>query len=276
MGEDSAEDEALVQEMRLVMITKKWRGVAALARKLESAATSVWRGRGSRPSRHWLDFYSQFIRSGDLCFDVGAHVGERTDILLALGARVVSVDPQPGCAETLRRKYRREPRVTVIEKGLAATPGEMMLAVCESAPTISTFSEKWKTGRFRQYSWDSHVRVEMTTLDVLVQEFGSPVFCKVDVEGFEYQVLKGLTSGIPLLSFEFTKEFLEDARMSLEHLQTLGDPRCNYALGDSAELGIPEWVDAPVVVDKLMSLHDDDLWGDIYVTYAEGPGPVVS
>ena len=42
-------------------------------------------------------FYSQFIRPGDLCFDVGANKGARAEIFLRLGARVVAVEPLPKC-----------------------------------------------------------------------------------------------------------------------------------------------------------------------------------
>lgn len=50
-----------------------------------------------------LEFYSQFIHPGDLVFDVGANVGNRTKIFLRLGARVVAFEPQASCARVLQR-----------------------------------------------------------------------------------------------------------------------------------------------------------------------------
>ena len=38
-----------------------------------------------------INFYSQFIKKGDLCFDIGAHRGKLKDIFLKLGARVIAV-----------------------------------------------------------------------------------------------------------------------------------------------------------------------------------------
>jgi hypothetical protein len=35
-------------------------------------------------------FYSQFIRQNDLCFDIGANLGNQTDAFLKLGVRVGS------------------------------------------------------------------------------------------------------------------------------------------------------------------------------------------
>ena len=42
-------------------------------------------------------FYAQFIQPGDLCFDLGAHLGNRANAWLALGAKIVAVEPQPSC-----------------------------------------------------------------------------------------------------------------------------------------------------------------------------------
>ena len=48
----------------------------------------------------------QFVKPGDLVFDIGAHLGNRTRAFVALGCRVVAVEPQPHVARMLRR-WRR-------------------------------------------------------------------------------------------------------------------------------------------------------------------------
>jgi hypothetical protein len=50
-------------------------------------------------------FYARFIGQGDLCFDIGAHVGDRVPAFARLGAWVVAVKPDPLCAALLRRWY---------------------------------------------------------------------------------------------------------------------------------------------------------------------------
>ena len=42
---------------------------------------------------------------------------------------------------------------------------------------------------FARVRWDRSVEVEVTTLDELIAEHGVPAFCKIDVEGFEADVL---------------------------------------------------------------------------------------
>ena len=77
---------------------------------LRSLAIYYAPGRVRRLSR----FYAPFIRPGDLCFDVGAHVGNRVAAWRRLGARVVAVEPQAHLHGWLRRLYGRSPDVTPV------------------------------------------------------------------------------------------------------------------------------------------------------------------
>ena len=220
-----------------------------------------------RSRREIMKFYAQFINAKDLCFDIGANAGNRTDVFLALGAKVVCVEPQLKCVDILTEKYRKNSQIVVVPKGVAAQPGIMPLYLCESASTIATFSEKWKTGRFRDYGWESTVDVPMSTLDTLIQEFGVPAFCKIDVEGFEYQVLQGLSSPILALSFEFTREFTNDAKLCMDYLTSIGPVAFNYTLGESMTLALSQWTDANTILDCLHQITNDLLWGDIYARF---------
>ena len=218
----------------------------------------------------WEDttaFYSQFVKTGDLCFDVGANIGNKTKIFLELGARVVCIEPQPKCVDVLKEKYKHDSNIAIVSKGLATQLGSRSLSICGSADAISTFSEKWKTGRFRAYAWEPAVDVPVTNLDALIQEFGSPKFCKIDVEGFEYEVLQGLSTPISFLAFEFTREFIDDARLCIEHLGSLGCADFNYALGEAPALVLSNWADGNTLFKSIEQNTDDLLWGDIYVRF---------
>src|SRR5690348_10138144 len=87
-----------------------------IARSLAIYRGQVWKRRRARA------LYAAFIKPGDLCFDIGAHVGNRTEHFLALGARVVAVEPQPAAMALLRRWYGSDPRVTLVEAALGASP----------------------------------------------------------------------------------------------------------------------------------------------------------
>jgi hypothetical protein len=109
----------------------------------------------------------------------------------------------------------------------------------------------------------------MTTLDQLIVSYGKPVFCKIDVEGFERQVLEGLSSPLPCLSFEFTHEFLPEARSCVELLRGIAPVTVNASLGESMRF-LGDWVDADTLFVSLEAFAEDDLWGDIYVR-SSGP-----
>ncbi len=220
-----------------------------------------------------VDFYRCFIKPGDLCFDIGANIGQRTEIALELGARVICVEPQFDCCEVLRSRYGANPNVTILQIGLAAKPSVMTLSICESANTLSTFSDKWKMGRFHSYEWKTKYDVQMKTLDDLVDEFGVPDFCKIDVEGFELEVLKGLSKPIRYISFEFTREFMNDAQKCVEHLESVGKAQFNFALGDNMSLmpvlGLEDWGSGQQLFEMLQKSSLDLLWGDIYVKFSD-------
>lgn len=214
-----------------------------------------------------LDFYSTFIQPGELVYDVGANVGGITKIFLDIGAKVVCIEPQDDCIEILQSKYGKNPNVTLIRKGIAQKNGKITLYICEKANTISTFSDKWKTGRFSNYKWTKTKRVPVTTLDSLIEEFGMPVFCKIDVEGFELQVLQGLSHPIPYISFEFTREFLDDAKSCVQHLLSIGNAQFNFSLGGSMQMASKTWMTTRKLFGELTSIQDNKMWGDIYVKF---------
>jgi FkbM family methyltransferase len=212
-------------------------------------------------------FIKQFINSGDLVFDVGAHKGAKTDIYLHLGADVICIEPQPAYVELLQKKYQHNPHVTILNKGLSNLPGEMCLHICSKAPTISTFSKEWQQGRFKNYIWDKTAIVPVITLDEAITNFGIPNFCKVDVEGYELQVLQGLSQPIPYISFEFTKELFKNSKLCIQHLENLGYVFFNYALAENPTLILQEWVSAEALIKEIEKNPDSLLWGDIYAYF---------
>ena len=122
-----------------------------------------------------------------------------------------------------------------------------------------------ESGRFRDSHWKEQRPVSVTTLDSLIGQFGTPAFIEIDVEGFELDVLKGLSQVVDLISFEFTPEFLQMTEQCVEYLAELsGDNyRFNYVVGEAAEFTPEEWADSTTIVELIRKLPRE-VFGDVY------------
>ena len=233
-----------------------------------SSILPPWANRALRPfampliKRRASAFYSALIPRRSLVFDVGANVGDLTDVFLSIGSKVVCIEPNPGCAEGLRRKYRGRADVVVVGKGAGSGEGEMPFYISDESPSLSTFSEEWKKGRFSDTKWDRQIMVPLTTLDRLIGEHGVPHYCKIDVEGYELPVLEGLGRRLELLSFEFTREFIGNAERCASRLESLGFREFGYSL--YSEYRIQGWAGRKELFGALSRLPDERLCGDIF------------
>jgi len=183
--------------------------------------------------------YRPFLRPGDLAFDVGSHVGDRILAFRRCGAgKVVALEPQPECARVIRELFTGDPAVVLIEAACGPKPGTLELRVNSANPTVTTASPAFiraadGAAGWEDQVWDRTITVPVTTLDRLIAEHGQPAFIKIDVEGFEADVLAGLSQAVPALSFEFTTIQREIAYKCLELCDRLGGYRYSLMIGDA-------------------------------------------
>lgn len=143
------------------------------------------------------ELFRPFVRSGSLAFDIGAFRGHYAETFRELGARVVAVEPNPARAAEIRRHF---PGITVENAAVADRPGTLTLRIGLD-DQHSTVSDEWAA--MHPERWSTSIEVAAVTLDELVERHGRPGFVKIDVEGFEAHVLRGLSSPVPALCFEF-------------------------------------------------------------------------
>jgi FkbM family methyltransferase len=213
------------------------------------------------------------IGPGDLCFDIGAHVGNRSWVWAGLGARVVALEPQPDLARIVRWLARRRPAIELIEAAVGPRPGTLELHVSRRHPTVSTASRSFLdsvTGApsFRQVRWDDKIEVPVTTLDALIDRYGRPAFVKIDVEGFEAEVLEGLSVPLPALSFEWLAETIPTACTCVARLGRLGDYRFNATLGETQRFVLERWVERRTILAWLEARPRHSGSGDVYARLA--------
>jgi FkbM family methyltransferase len=218
------------------------------------------------------DFYAQFLTSQeDTYFDVGANHGNRIEPLIDKGIKIVAVEPQLKCIKFLKRKFGK--KIILVPKGLGKVE-ETKTMYISNADVISSFSKEWieatqASGRFSQYNWNEEQKVEMTTLDQLIKRYGKPKFIKIDVEGFEYEVLQGLSQPIDFISFEYTiperKTSIIECIDRITEISTTTGVQFNYSIGEGMEWALDEWLSPQQMKEEIESNRfAKSAFGDIY------------
>jgi len=238
-------------------------GLYAFSIKLENKIVTALQ----KPKQKKL--YGQFVKPGNLCFDVGANVGNRTALFLELGANVVMVEPQKECYQALEKRF---PNLPLVKKGLGEKESTEKLYVSDVS-LISSFSKShvdmMQEDRFKGANWDKTIDIEMTTLDNLIKQYGVPDFCKIDVEGYEYDVLKGLSQPVKSMSIEYiVPENKEVVLNCIKHLNKLGKIECNLSHGETMEFHLPTWKNGDEM-EQYVQTQDfiNTSYGDIYVRF---------
>ena len=233
---------------------------------LRSVAAYYWKPFNKKKL---MNFYSQFVKPNSLCFDLGAHLGNRTNAWYALGAKIIAIEPQSSCMNYMKKRFKGKDNIILLECAVGEKAGTAKMHLSAMTPTISTLSDEgWRKTINEDTSfevkWEKVMEVRVTTLDNLIAEYGIPDFCKIDVENFELPVLLGLSQPIPALSVEFYPATIQDAIKCIERLEQIGRYGYNWSTAESQKFNSKTWISATELINIFQKYRRADRYGDFY------------
>lgn len=202
----------------------------------------------------------------ELIFDIGFNVGEFTQTCFNKYPKcsVIAVEANPNLTQHTSPHFFTNYNFTLLNNLVSNKEGEQIdFYVSPQATGVSTASTEFmQNSRFTKGSknveansikWAPPIKVESITIDSMVERYGMPDLIKIDVEGYEFTVLSGLTQKVKDICFEWHEEEFINLNKILDHLEGLG----------YEQFGVIGWFDEGDVFEKATFSEK----GDPYLEY---------
>jgi hypothetical protein len=159
-----------------------------------------------------------------LCFDIGANRGDFTVAALAQGYDVIALEPAPRIFSQLVGNFIYNQRVTPLRYAVSGSDYVTVEFYEAEEDGLSTLNEAWLTDKTMPYAGKPYRTINATTitLDTLALKYGVPDLIKIDVEGAEWSVFKGLSSKMGTITFEWTWATWAEHLEQLKYLEIGG------------------------------------------------------
>ena len=195
-----------------------------------------------------IKFYQNLLSEGDLVFDVGAHLGDKIHSFLACGVKTIAIEPDSRFIKHIEKRFNsQKDNLILINQGVSS-----------QVDTLKFYRRKYASKSGFKKDWDPNItdvfELKTTTLDLIIEEYGTPQYIKIDIEGWEIEALKGLSYPIPLVSFECIQdqEGVDRALQCIDLLTSNQERVFNLTLVDEAHFFFPNW-QSKVEIQKFIS-----------------------
>ena len=220
----------------------------------------------------WGDFQSIIVLKKSIIrtlFDIGANKGNYTLANINKYDKIVLVD-----ANYQLCKEMKLPDKCVIENCIVSSDKNVPFYINKDSDTISTASTFWiNEGRFsKNNSWECHNNIPTMSIDDLVNKYGIPSYIKIDVEGYEKNVIKSMSKYYCELSFEWAEESLSDIFDTITYLKDIGYNNFAIQYKDDYTFIPNEYISYDNIMDDLKKnckAERKELWGMIHCRMME-------
>ena len=127
----------------------------------------------------------------NLIFDIGLHLGEDSAYYLQKGFKVVAVDASPDCIAAAEKKfepYLNSGQLTLVNCAVSDVEGDASFNISEESIWSSLNFEVAN----RKESVKETITVTARGLPSLMDQYGEPLYCKIDIEGSDKNALESL------------------------------------------------------------------------------------
>ena len=138
---------------------------------------------------------------GDLIFDIGMHKGEDLIHYLSRGYRVVALEANPQLVAIAKQKFKREietERLTILNFGIAENEGTLPFYRNDHLLEWSSFDRSIGT---RDNTPFTVIDVPCKTILSVINDFGTPFYLKIDIEGYDQFCIASLDATKPLPTY---------------------------------------------------------------------------
>jgi FkbM family methyltransferase len=171
------------------------------------------------------------ILRNPVCMDVGANIGEYALLCRKYGAsRVLAFEPVPEIFNRLAENTASDPRIKCMQTAVGEYSGTTSIFIPDD-PGLSLLGSRDITITEVADRDNKKMTVGLITLDDFINHCGVQVdLVKIDVEGFEIEVLRGaarmLADMRPVVQFEFNSHHM----YRRQNLTDFSDILCGYSL----------------------------------------------
>lgn len=182
-----------------------------------------------------------------LLFDIGANRGDAVIAGLNKGYKVVAIEAAPKIFSVLESNFKGNPNVKLLKFAVSSVDFDTVSFYECIEDGLSTLNKEWLTSEGMPYQgkqfWE--VSVPTITLDSLARIYGQPDLIKIDVEGAEWEVFRGMTKYMGMLTFEWTDVTVKEHAEQLRYLQQIGYTKVAPQYIEHHLQEPTEWYDLP-------------------------------
>jgi len=176
------------------------------------------------------EVFRKVLKPGDVVLDIGANIGYYALLaaqIIGETGKVYALEPSPSSITLLRKSVEAnglEHIVEINEKAVASTVGAVQFFTSDWSNLSTTYNSRLVTGK--QIPFGRSIEVEATTVDAFLEGKRTPSLIKMDIEGAEVDVIKGMLETLACsermtLFIEIHPQLLDDTSLMQDFLGTL-------------------------------------------------------